>query len=148
LLSLSKSIIIEAIQQEDLTMSDDDYRRVFVKKLRYYMEKNGKNQMDLMRDLGLSSATVSSWCNGKKLPRMGKIQMLADYFGIEKSDLLEEKDDSETYYIDEETRELADFLHKNPDYKVLFDASRKVKPEDIEFVKEMIDRMTGGDTDG
>lgn len=129
-------------------MSDDDYRRVFVKKLRYYMEKNGKNQMDLMRDLGLSSATVSSWCNGKKLPRMGKIQMLADYFGIEKSDLLEEKDDSETYYIDEETRELADFLHKNPDYKVLFDASRKVKPEDIEFVKEMIDRMTGGDTDG
>lgn len=47
--------------------------------------------MDLMRDLDLSSATVSSWCNGKKLPRMGKIQMLADYFHIEKSDLLEEK---------------------------------------------------------
>lgn len=129
-------------------MSDDDYRRVFVKKLRYYMEKNGKNQMDLMRDLGLSSATVSSWYNGKKLPRMGKIQMLADYFGIEKSDLLEEKGEKETYYIDEETRELAEFLHKNPDYKVLFDASKKVKPEDIEFVREMIDRMTGGDADG
>lgn len=37
---------------------------------------------------------------------------------------------------------MAQFLYENPDYKVLFDASRKVKKEDIEFVKEMIDRMS------
>ena len=55
------------------------------------MNKYEKNQMDLMNDLNLSSSTVSSWCTGKKLPRMGKIQMLADYFGIEKSDLIEDK---------------------------------------------------------
>ena len=36
----------------------------------------------------------------------------------------------------------AEFLHKNPDYKVLFDASRKVKKEDIEFVKQMLDRFS------
>ena len=72
-------------------MSEEEYRLIFVKKLNYYMHLNNKTQMDLMRDLDLSSATISSWCNGKKLPRMGKIQMLADYFHIEKSDLLEEK---------------------------------------------------------
>lgn len=33
----------------------------------------------------------------------------------------------------------------NPKYKVLFDASRKVKPDDIEFVKQLIDRMGGND---
>ena len=32
---------------------------------------------------------------------------------------------------------------ENPEYKVLFDASRKVKREDIEFVKQMMDRMRG-----
>lgn len=37
---------------------------------------------------------------------------------------------------------MAQFLYENPDYKVLFDASRKVKKEDIQFVKEMIDRMS------
>ena len=37
---------------------------------------------------------------------------------------------------------MAQFLYENPDYKVLFDASRKVKKEDIEFVKQMIDRMS------
>ena len=74
-------------------MTDEEYRHVFVKKLQYYMNLHGKNQMDLMKDLGLGSSTVSSWCTGQKLPRMGKIQMLADYFGIRKSDLLEENPD-------------------------------------------------------
>lgn len=125
-------------------MSDEEYRKIFVRKLAYYMAKNEKNQSDLIRDLGLSSATVSSWCTGKKLPRMDKIQALADYFGIEKSDLLEEKKQDD-YYLDPESRELAEFLHKNPRYKVLFDASRKVRPEDIEFVREMIERVTKND---
>lgn len=74
-------------------MGEENYRRIFTSKLKYYMQLHGKNQMDLMHDLNLSSSTVSSWCTGQKLPRMGKIQMLADYFGINKSDLIEEKDD-------------------------------------------------------
>lgn len=125
-------------------MSEEDYRKIFVKKLNYYMELNNKNQMDLMKDLSLSSSTVSNWCTGQKLPRMGKIQMLADYFGINKSDLIEDKDESEeSYYFNEDARELAEFMFKNPEYKVLFDASRKVKKEDIEFVRQFIDRMRG-----
>ena len=47
----------------------------------------------------------------------------------------------------EKARELAEFMFKNPEYKVLFDASRKVKKEDIGFVKEMIDRMRGSSDD-
>ena len=125
-------------------MSEEDYRKIFVKKLNYYMNQNGKTQMDLMKDLGLSSSTVSNWCTGQKLPRMGKIQILADYFGINKSDLLEEKSEQEeNYYLNDDARELAEFMFKNPEYKVLFDASRKVKKEDIEFVKQFMDRMRG-----
>lgn len=72
-------------------MSTEEYRKIFAKKLRYYMDINHKTQMDLMTDLGFSSATVSNWCTGKKLPRMDKMEILAEYFGIEKSDLYEEK---------------------------------------------------------
>lgn len=49
------------------------------------------------------------------------------------------------YYLDPESAELADFAHKNPEYKALFDASRKVKPEDINFVLEMIKRTSNYD---
>lgn len=113
-----------------------------------YMDINNKTQMDLMNDLGLSSSTVSNWCTGLKLPRMGKIQMLADYFGINKSDLIEDKSEpAEAYYLNDDAREMAQFLFDNPEYKVLFDATRKVKKEDIHFVKEMMDRMRGGSDD-
>lgn len=70
--------------------------------------------------------------------------MLADYFNINMSDLLE--DDTElnnkSYYINDDAKDIAQFLYENPDYKVLFDASRKVKKEDIQFVKDMIDRLS------
>lgn len=49
----------------------------------------------------------------------------------------------EHYYLDEEARDAAEFLFHNPDYRVLFDASRNVKKEDIDFVAEMIRRATG-----
>lgn len=54
----------------------------------------------------------------------------------------EDAEATPVYYLDPEAAAAAEFLHKNPRYKVLFDASRKVKPEDIDFVKNLIDRMT------
>lgn len=70
-------------------MSEAEYKKIFSNNLKYYMNLNKKNQIDLVNDLTLSQSTVSNWCTGLKLPRMDKIQMLADYFNIEKSDLLE-----------------------------------------------------------
>ena len=71
-------------------MPESEYRSVFAKNLKYYMSANGKNQTDLMRDLGFSSSTVSNWCTGQKLPRMDKVQLLADYFHVSRADLLED----------------------------------------------------------
>lgn len=70
--------------------TDEEYREIFHKKLNYYMDINNKTQSDIVNDLGISQSTVSNWCTGLKLPRMGKIQLLSDYFGINKSDLIEE----------------------------------------------------------
>lgn len=66
-------------------------KEIFSKNLNYWMNNRNKTQMDLMNDLELSSSTVSDWCNAKKYPRMGTVQMLADYLGILKSDLIEDK---------------------------------------------------------
>ena len=48
-----------------------------------------------MNDLKITSSTVSDWVNAKKYPRMDKVQMLADYLHIYKSDLIEEKETKE-----------------------------------------------------
>lgn len=73
---------------------DDTYRKIFSNNLNYYMQINNKIQDDLVRDLGLKSSTISSWCNGQKLPRMDKIVLLSNYFGIHFSKLIEEKTDN------------------------------------------------------
>lgn len=72
-------------------MSDEREKKIFSSNLNKYMELYGKTQNDLIIDLGINKSTISTWCSGSKMPRMGTIQTLADYFGILKSDLIEEK---------------------------------------------------------
>lgn len=72
-------------------MPEDVYKKIFSKNLNYYMELNKKTQTDLINDLGLDKSAVSTWCNGTRLPRMDKIEILAQYFKINRSDLIEEK---------------------------------------------------------
>lgn len=72
-------------------MLDNEYRKIFAKNLNRYMQINGKTQADLIKDLKYSSSTISNWCTGQKIPRMDKIEQLATYFGINKSDLIENK---------------------------------------------------------
>jgi len=59
------------------------------------MERSGKTQRDMAEIVGVSSATMSDWLNEKKYPRIDKIEILANYFQILKSDLIEEKLTSE-----------------------------------------------------
>ena len=131
-------------------MPEELYRKIFSQNLNYYMELNKKTQSDLVNDLGFNKSAVSTWCNGTRLPRMDKVDILAKYFHIQRSDLIEEKSTKEkdpSYYINDDARDMAEFMFKHPEYKVLFDASRKVKKEDIDFVKEMIERVSGDTND-
>lgn len=126
-------------------MSSEEYGKVIAKNLKRIAYEHHKTQADIARDLHLNQGTVSSWMTGTRIPRMDKIDLLCHYFNCRRSDIMEEQPPEGSYYIDAEARDLAEFLHKSPEYKVLFDASRKVKPEDIEFVRQMIDRMGGAD---
>ena len=68
-----------------------DNKNIFASNLNRYMKENSKSRKDIADALGLSYYTVTDWVKGKKYPRMGKIEMLANYFNISKSDLIEER---------------------------------------------------------
>lgn len=70
-------------------------KEVMSKNLKHYMDKKGVDRNQLCSDLDLKYMTVSDWINAKTYPRIDKIELLANYFGINKSDLIEEK--STTY---------------------------------------------------
>nr|DAU82966.1 MAG TPA: Repressor protein CI [Caudoviricetes sp.] len=63
---------------------------IFSKNLKMYMEDKDISRTQLAEILDTPYSTLSDWVNGKKYPRIDKIELLANYFGIDKSDLIEE----------------------------------------------------------
>lgn len=72
-------------------MSDELQKKIFAKNLRRYLDKGNKTQKEVADAIGVSPQTFNTWLQMVALPRMGKVQALADYFGINKSDLLDDK---------------------------------------------------------
>lgn len=72
-------------------MSDLGNKEIFSKNLQYYMRINNKDRNEVARDLNIPYSTLADWYNGNKYPRIDKIQLLADYFNIKKSDLVENR---------------------------------------------------------
>ena len=79
-------------------------KEIMSRNIKYYLQKSGKTRNDLVADLNLKYMTVSDWINGKTYPRIDKIEMLANYFGVMKSDLVEDRSTAqqivENYIVD------------------------------------------------
>lgn len=120
-------------------MSDEDYKRIFSNNLNYFMSLNGKTQIDLVNDLGFNKSAVSTWCNGTRLPRMDKVDALAKYFGIRRSDLIEDKSDKQSngYYTDQETAQVAQEIFENKELRALFDVQRDMDADDLRALHNM-----------
>ena len=71
-------------------MTDEMQRKIFALNLKIQIAKSGKQQQEIAEALGFNRKTFSGWCNGLSIPTVGKVQTLADYFGILKSDLLDD----------------------------------------------------------
>ena len=72
-------------------MSNIGNKETFAKNLSYYVDKTGKSQKELAEVAGVAPSTFNDWMKAKKYPRIDKIEILANYFKILKSDLIEEK---------------------------------------------------------
>lgn len=73
-------------------MSDLGNKKIMAENIQYYMALNHKERYDLCRDLGFKYTTLCDWLKAKTYPRIDKIEMLANYFGIEKADLVERRE--------------------------------------------------------
>ena len=74
-------------------MSAIGNKEVFARNLAMYLQRSGKSQREMAEIVGVSSSTFNEWLKAKKYPRIDKIEFMANYFGILKSDLIEEEED-------------------------------------------------------
>ena len=72
-------------------MTDIEQRKIFSNNLLRLLSRSEKTQKEVADAISVSPQTFNTWCQGIALPRMGKVQRLADYFNVSKSDLIDEQ---------------------------------------------------------
>jgi repressor LexA len=110
-------------------MSNIGNKEVFSKNLKRYLELKGATQKDLAQYLGINPSSVNDWIKCKKYPRIDKIEMIARYFGILKSDLIEDKGTNENLPQQQTLTE---------GEKMLLELFRKVPESEQQMVLNMI----------
>ena len=113
-------------------MSNIGNKETMSKNLKYYIERSGKDRKTLAEIWGFPYSTVTDWINGNKYPRIDRIEVMAEYFGIQKSDLIEEKNEKPTAQDDglsQEMLELIDCIKKLPEDKIqmLLQVARSIR---------------------
>lgn len=117
-------------------------KEIFAKNLKRYIEQSGKDRRDLADTWGFKYSTVSEWLNAKKYPRIDKIQIMADYFGIAMSDLIEEK---LTWEIEKDNDILADIIVRmrtEDEFCLLMKSLYNLDSEKIKSVRQMLNAFT------
>lgn len=72
-------------------MSNLGNKEIMSKNIQYYMALHNKSRQEMCTALGVKYTTFTDWVKGNVYPRIDKIELMANYFGIEKSDLVEER---------------------------------------------------------
>lgn len=111
-----------------------DNKDVFATNLKRLMQVKGKTRNDISNALGISYFTITDWVKGKKYPRMDKVELLANYFDIQKSELIE----------DQKNKPSPIELQLNEGEQKLIELFRQIPEEKKELALEMIRVALGG----
>ena len=116
-----------------------DNKNIFASNLKKYMDLNKKTRRDVSHALGISYYTVSDWVNGKKYPRMDKVELLANLFGIQKSDLIEEKMAEEDQKNSDAIIDITNRLFSDDHFLSVVNSLHKLKPDQFDRASGVLD---------
>ena len=112
-------------------------------RIREIRESKGIKQKELAIAIDVSRPTVSEWESGKKDPSGERLKKLAQYFNVDELTVLgagraesPEEDDVMRY---------RECLRRDPNYRILFDASARVRPEHLEAAAAMLQALGPND---
>lgn len=130
----------------------------FKNRIREVRKNNGLSQQELADMIHVSKQAISQYERGVRKPDLDTLTALGDVLNVSIDYLTGQSDVtmrlldseglkkvSEPYYFDDDARDLAEFMFRNPDYKALFHAARNVSAEDLDTVRKIIEKFGGLD---
>lgn len=112
-------------------MSNIGNKETMAKNLAYYLERSNMTQREMAEVVGVAASTFNDWMKAKKYPRIDKIEIMANYFGISKSDLIEEKENKKPAISSERERLI----------KQANELLGRYSEEDLAWVLQMLERV-------
>jgi|GEM_PF-970011 len=107
------------------------------------MEKNNIGNKELALRSGIPLRTVNNIISGlTENPTLDTLRALSRALNCTLDDIINEYDEvNRSYYLDPDSARIAQEIYENPKLKLLFDATRKVDPEDLELISKMVSKM-------
>lgn len=68
---------------------EEEYAKTVAKNLKRLLYEHEKTQADLSRDLGIAKTTVNGWIRGQRTPKIPTIDLLCEYFGCDRNEIIE-----------------------------------------------------------
>jgi len=106
-------------------------------RLREIRKQHDETQQDVANFLNLTPKAISFYEKGERDIPNATLQKLADHFHVTTDEILG-RETKGGYYVNAETAKIANEMKERPELKTLFDASRKMTPEDIREVNALI----------
>lgn len=123
-------------------MSAIGNKAILAKNLNKYIALSGKDRRELAEIWGFPYSTVSEWVNGKKYPRIDRIEIMADYFGILKSDLIEEKVTEEVEKNNDILSDIIIRMRSDEEFMSLVVSMYTLDSEKIVGVRQLLNAFT------
>jgi transcriptional regulator with XRE-family HTH domain len=123
-------MMLPSSKREALMVGGLGNKEIFSDNLQRYVQRSGKDQKEIAEYVGVAPSTFNEWMKGRKYPRIDKIEILANYFGIKKSDLIEHR---------EEQKSSPSELRLTEGERNLVELFRQVPPEHRQLVLQMIE---------
>ena len=125
-------------------MSDFGNKEVFSENLINYIEASGKTRRQIANELGIKESSFNGWCRGEYYPRIDKIEMLADYFGCTKSDLIERHEET-NYAVSADVKKAIDIISSSRVRKELVDFMITCSDKDTRILLSLVKSLKEGD---
>lgn len=120
----------------------NDSKAIMAQNIKRNMERMGITNQKLCDDLGFKYTTFMDWIKGVTYPRIGKIEAMADYFGIQKSDLIEDKSGHHAPPDNELMEAMTSRLHKDENFRHLIEILYTLDAEKLKSVQQMLEAFT------
>lgn len=112
-------------------MNTAEYGKIVAKNLKRLAYESHKTQTEIAQDLGINKSTLSGWMNGARTPKMSKIDMLCEYFGCSRSDIMEPQDAPRN--TNRVTNDQAELIR----------LTMKAKPENVSIALSILRKLEG-----